>query len=179
MPGGDPRRQEGVRSKRPVSPEAEALAGWLNEWPWDLFGHVTFGGMAPKEDYASREFIRHFLWPVNRELYGSRWAKRDEGILVARAWEFGGRGGRGHFHFLASSGAGRELASVRRETLWGRWFSEVGQARFEPYDASRGARYYLGKVYVAKGGAIDCLGPSWKWEASRGMGTRQQVILPR
>lgn len=174
MPGRDPRRQEGGRSKRAQSAIETALGDYLNEWPWDLFGHLTFGGWAPKDDYANREFIRHFLFPVNTQLYGKRWREKQQGVLVVRAWEFGKRGGRGHFHFLASSGLTREFEGVRREALWSRWFGEVGRARFEPYDRSKGARFYLGKEYLAKGGELDYIGPTWKWEAARAGG--QQVL---
>lgn len=168
MQRGDPRRRR--KGARRVSELETALGDYLNAWPWDLFGHLTFGGWAPKDDYAHREFVRHFLFPVNEQLYGKRWREKNEGVLVVRAWEYGGRGGRGHFHFLASSGLTRELAGIRRDALWGRWFGEVGRARFEPYDLSKGARYYLGKEYLAKGGELDYIGPTWKWEAARGGG---------
>ena len=145
----------------------QATGEWLESWPWDIFGHLTFAGRPPREDYANREFIRHFIRPVNEQLYGKRWQRKGEGVLVARAWEYGKQNHRGHYHFLASSGCTRELASMWRKDIWKVWSEEVGHASIDAYDPNKGARFYLGKEYLAKGGCIDYLGPLWKWEAAR------------
>lgn len=156
---------------------AEAHARFLEPVPWEIFGHVSFGGWSPTEDYARRELIRHFLWPVNVELYGKRWKKRDQGIMVASAFEYGKQTHRGHLHFLASSGPGSELSQVSRQQLWSRLYENIGRSRIEPYDPARGARYYLGKEYLAKGGQVDYLGPTWKWQAALGVRESDQLSM--
>lgn len=170
--GGGPR--EALSRGGPEAPRAggrselvQATGDWLSTWQWDIFGHLTFAGRPPREDYANREFIRHFIRPVNEHLYGKRWQRKGEGVLVARAWEYGKQTHRGHYHFLASSGCSRELARMQRKQLWKAWSDEVGHASIGAYDPNKGARFYLGKEYLAKGGCIDYLGPLWKWEAAR------------
>jgi hypothetical protein len=132
-----------------------------------VYAGLTFAGQPPREDFAKREFVRHFLRPVNEALYGKRWQAKGEGVLVALAWEYGKQFHRGHFHLLGSSGTTRELARLPRKEMWRRWGDNVGYSSIEAYDPNKGARYYLGKEYLAKGGQIDYYGPAWKWEAAR------------
>jgi hypothetical protein len=131
---------------------AEAYGLFLERWPWSWFTTNTFRTEIHPE--AAGKVWKRWIHLLNREIFGSRyWSRPQDGVIWARGLEYQRRGVI-HFHALL----GRIPASVRRLAWMDRWNELAGFARIEPYDPSKGARYYLGK-YVLKGGDINLGGP--------------------
>lgn len=130
----------------------EVWGHFLSEWPWSWFTTNTFRDEVHPE--AADKTWGIWVHQLNRLIFGCRYYKRSaDGVIWARGSEYQRRGAL-HFHALI----GRVPDWVRRLDWLDQWDELAGFARIEPYDASKGARFYLGK-YVLKGGEVDLGGP--------------------
>lgn len=123
------------------------------EWGWDWYGHLTFKDEIHPE--AADKIFMKWVHNINRHIFGSRyWNRLDrDGVLWARGLETQKRGVI-HYHFLMS----RVPGEVKRLVMMDAWNSMAGFARIYPFEAGKGAEYYICK-YAAKGGEIDFGGP--------------------
>ena len=123
------------------------------EWGWDWYGHLTFKDEIHPE--AADKIFMKWVHNINRRVFGSRyWNRKDrDGVLWARGLETQKRGVI-HYHFLMS----RVPGDVKRLVMMDEWNSMAGYARIYPFEAGKGAEYYICK-YAAKGGEIDFGGP--------------------
>ena len=129
-----------------------AWGAFLEGWHWSWFTTNTFRNDTHPE--AAGKTWNRWIHQLNRHIFGVRYTKRlHDGVIWARGLEYQRRGVI-HFHALI----GRVPATVRRLDWMDVWDGLAGYARIEPYDPTRGARYYLGK-YVLKGGEVDLGGP--------------------
>lgn len=127
-------------------------AEFLDEWPWDWFTTHTFRHEIYPE--AANKVWNRWIHQLNRHVFGVRYTNRPhDGVTWARGLEYQRRGVI-HFHALL----GRIPSTTRRLDWMDKWTKLAGYARIQPYDPTRGARYYLSK-YVLKGGEIDLGGP--------------------
>lgn len=113
---------------------------------WDWFATLTFRDRSEAEvargwtkvgmGYSKRAcdaFLRNV--GDSRGLHGHYWF---------RAREFQKDRGVPHFHLLVGG-----VKDLRRDEAWEWWFKRYGFARILPYEAEKGARFYLCK-YVTK-----------------------------
>lgn len=125
---------------------------FLSGWPWSWFTTNTFRHEVHPE--AANKVWGLWIHQLNRQIFGCRYYKRSsDGVIWARGSEYQRRGVL-HYHALI----GRVPDWVRRLDWLDYWDDLSGFARIESYDASKGARFYLGK-YVLKGGEVDLGGP--------------------
>lgn len=130
----------------------EAYGSLIDRYSWDWFATLTFREEVHPE-VAHKCFMR-WTHGLNRNIFGVRYWKRPaDGVTWARGLEYQKRGVI-HYHALI----GRVPGDVRRLDYMDAWDELAGYARIEPYDATKGARFYLGK-YVLKGGQVDIGGP--------------------
>ena len=88
---------------------------------------------------------------LNREIHGSNYWKRGQGVIWARATEYQQRGAV-HYHALV----GNIPARVRRMDYVNYCYENYGIARIHKYDKGKGAVSYLAKTaYLWKKGEID------------------------
>ena len=111
-----------------------ALGDWLNPMPWDFFATLTFTREATV-DAARRQVERYFRW-IAPSVRAHFWAV-ERGCL-----------GRVHAHALMRTAGG-----VESRWLEGAW--RCGVARCAPYDARRGASYYVGKAITQEDADYD------------------------
>lgn len=131
----------------------EGWAEFLGRWEWDWFCTLTFRGTAVHPETAAKK-SRLWLSKINRELFGSRWWKKNRGVFWVRALEMQKRNVL-HYHMLLR-GAG--LKNLRRLYWMDEWNKIAGYARIEKPRETEAVRRYCAK-YVAKGGEIDLGGP--------------------
>lgn len=125
---------------------------FLSVWPWSWFTTHTFRRETHPE--SANKVWRLWIHQLNRQIFGPRYYKRSsDGVIWARGSEYQQRGAL-HYHALI----GRVPDWVHRLDWLDAWDDLAGFARVEPYDPSKGARFYLGK-YVLKGGEVDLGGP--------------------
>ena len=154
---GDRRGVRGVR----VSPCEESVYGLPQAWaefldgfnPWSWYGHFTFRDY-PHPETACKTWDL-FIHKLNRGIFGCRYYNRaSDGVTWARATEYQRRGAI-HFHGLL----GRIPEGVRRLEYMDVWHELGGISRIYPYQADRGAEYYMSKsTYAWKKGEIDFSG---------------------
>ena len=113
---------------------------------WDWFATLTFRDPPVKEQNRgwtkigmaySKRACDAFLNKV-----GDMRGMRDEHWMRAR--EFQKDRGVPHYHLLIGG-----VDNVRRDEAWEWWFKRYGFARILPYEAEKGARFYLCK-YITK-----------------------------
>lgn len=154
-------------------PGGDLRGGWvgfLDRWPWDLFGSFTFRD-DPHPEAADKRF-RVFISTLNRQLYGRRWYKRGEGVTFCVAMERQERGVV-HFHALLKSA---ELVELLRSSwlqveghcqndVMELWNQLAGFARIEPIESSELVRNYVSKYCTKGGGEIELGGPGMPQES--------------
>ena len=170
---GLPPVSEFERPKRIVE-----IGGWVDSLkPWDLFVTATFrprirrwknpSGLATFENSVTKEAKRHStlsgsdftqrlashtpaLGYVQR--FFSGWIEGLTEKLLQRVdyfvgFEAGTQSGANHFHALLSADGLRDYS---RTELWQELFKSAGRALVLPFDAGRGAGWYLAAAYVGK-----------------------------
>lgn len=70
-------------------------------------------------------------------------------VKWVRCREFQKQTGISHFHALVAG-----VADQSRKDAWRRWFDRNGFARIEPYDATKGAGFYLCKYLTKDNGEV-------------------------
>jgi len=149
--------------------------------PWYWYLHLTFKYFVEQE-YAIRQFKR-FIRLMNEKLHGKRFrgnGKRDsvcKGIPWINAIEYQRRGVL-HFHALLGgesyklNGKGGYPDMSLYKDMWQYGFKKKnGVFKFRPngfakivqYDDRKGAKQYLAKKYVSKGGELDILIPEYMY----------------
>lgn len=128
--------------------------GWtefLKRWPWELFVTLTYREEPGHPEIADKQY-RVLVNKVNRQLYGSRWQKKDQGIISIRAAE---RQQRGTLHFHALWGQTQDSGNDKeaRFAWMDEWNEIAGYARIYPIEREEAVRRYVSK-YVVKGGEL-------------------------
>lgn len=118
-------------------------AGGWNWW-------VTLTFRDELHDEVTDKRFRRFIHTLNREIFGQRYYKAGLGVAWVRGKETLKSRRVCHYHCLIAG----VPESVDRNQYWKDWAWHNGINRIEPYDGTKGARYYLSK-YAAKGGEID------------------------
>lgn len=124
----------GAESRDPV---ARAMGEWLSQWQWDAWCTLTFrdGNFSP--DAADRAFAK---------LAQTLRVESAPTLSYFVGHELGGHTGRLHLHCLLG---GLPYGDSRRG-IWKWWHHRYGRAQVLPFDADRGAAFYVSK-YVTKG----------------------------
>ena len=107
---------------------AQSWGEWLTRYEWDHYATLTFT-YEPTVDQARRDFTRFRRRLEQRAQRAVQWFSAIET----------GQFGRRHMHALLQGTQG--LAAEEVEAPW-----RSGIARVEPYDAKRGATYYVSKT---------------------------------
>lgn len=133
----------------------QVWADYLNRFnPWAWYGHFTFrGDPHPEQAVKTWDLWTHKL---NRKLFGVKyWKHPERGVTWARGTELQRRGAI-HFHAII----GRVPGDIRRFDWMDEWYKLGGISRIFPYEANRGAEYYMSKsTYAWKRGEVDLGGP--------------------
>jgi len=134
-----------------------AWGNWIDEvgsrrGGWDMFATLTYSNKA--EGFADARSDAMGGWNKIGEGYAVRSCDKwltEVGEIVGlhnlhyfRAMEYQKDRGVPHWHLLIGG-----IGGARRDECWKEWFSKYGFARILPYEAERGARFYLCK-YVSK-----------------------------
>jgi hypothetical protein len=136
-----------TRAAREREHRREALLAWLASIPWQWFATFTFAPRATRKGTLVRP---HLAWArgllhaalnrLNRVLFGKRYAKRWQGLLVFVAWELH-KDGKPHAHALVLGCP----AHVTYQQLKEWFFKELGIARWHPIEPGTPAIAYVTK----------------------------------
>ena len=133
----------------------EAYGRWLHKFNWGWWCHLTFR-TPPSLDRALLTF-RTWLRDINYQVFGRNYYKYHLGARWVYGMEYQRRGAI-HFHVLIADCAHLPIEAAQQ--AWKR-FSRGGDAKIELYTRSKGATYYLAKVYYDhQAGEID-FGGRW------------------
>jgi len=136
---------------------------FLDQWSWSWFISLTFRRSVSVE--GAEKAFRFWISKINRELYGSRWARKPHGgIAWCCALEFQRPRDVPHFHCLLANTKG-----LRRLTWMNVWNDIGGFARIEDIRNRQAVRRYVTK-YALKEGDITLGG---------GLSKSAQVLLSR
>lgn len=108
----------------------DAWGKWLEPFPWDWYGHLTFAKDRIYAEAASRMF---------QEAIKDR---EDRKIIYVRAIEWHRDRYCTHIHCL--------IGNSKEKIVW-----KHGIAKIEPYDPQGGARFYLAKFFLSDRADLD------------------------
>jgi len=122
-----------------------AWVEFLDQWPWQWFVTLTFRRSVSVE--GAEKVFRVFISKINRELFGSRWAKKPHGgIGWVCALEYQRPRDVPHFHALLSN-----VEDLRRLTWMDTWDELAGYARIQDIRSKYAVRRYIVKYCLKEG----------------------------
>jgi hypothetical protein len=126
---------------------AELVKKFDDKWNW--FCTFTFRGDIHPE--SANKIWMKYIHQINRETFGCRYYKRNQGVIWSRGSESQKRGAL-HYHALIGLVPDR----VRRLSYMDYWNHLAGFARIYQYERGKGAEQYITKsAYAFKRGEVD------------------------